>query len=244
MNVNDTVWKDKEVVRQFLKDIRGAIPLAEEQLQIILHIVRLLDKPIGNVLDIGCGNGILGELILSNVSKSNCVFLDFSEPMLKEAETSLSPFRERATFLRTDYKDENWWRDTVAYGPFDLVVSGYSIHHQTDENKRRIYGDIFRLLEPGGLFLNLEHVASRTRWIESVNDELLIDSFYEYHVRNKGEKSRDEIATEHHNHPDKGANILAYVEDQCEWLRAIGFLEVDCFFKIFEFALFGGRRPL
>ena len=92
--------------------------------------------------------------------------------------------------------------------------------------------------------MNLEHVASRTRWIESINDELLIDSFYEYHVRNKGEKSRDEIATEHHNHPDKEANILAYVEDQCEWLRAIGFLEVDCFFKVFELALFVGRRPL
>ena len=38
-------------------------------------------------------------------------------------------------------------------------------------------------------------------------------------------------------------NILAPVELQCEWLRRIGFEDVDCYFKIFELAVFGGRRP-
>jgi len=43
--------------------------------------------------------------------------------------------------------------------------------------------------------------------------------------------------------PDKAANILAPVETQCRWLRRIGFVEVDCYFKHFELAVFGGRRP-
>ena len=33
-------------------------------------------------------------------------------------------------------------------------------------------------------------------------------------------------------------NIPAPVETQCQWLRDIGFQEVDCFFKTFELALF------
>ena len=42
---------------------------------------------------------------------------------------------------------------------------------------------------------------------------------------------------------DKEANILAPVEVQCEWLRECGFEDVDCFFKFFELAVFGGRPP-
>jgi len=42
---------------------------------------------------------------------------------------------------------------------------------------------------------------------------------------------------------DKKENISAPVEKQCQWLRGIGFQEVDCFFKAFELALFGGKKP-
>jgi tRNA (cmo5U34)-methyltransferase len=34
----------------------------------------------------------------------------------------------------------------------------------------------------------------------------------------------------------------APVERQCEWLRDVGYADVDCFFKVFELAVFGGRR--
>jgi hypothetical protein len=33
------------------------------------------------------------------------------------------------------------------------------------------------------------------------------------------------------------------VDRQCQWLEAIGFVDVDCFFKLFELASFGGRKP-
>jgi len=33
-----------------------------------------------------------------------------------------------------------------------------------------------------------------------------------------------------------------HLEKQCEWLREIGFNEVDCYMKIFELALFGGIK--
>jgi hypothetical protein len=53
----------------------------------------------------------------------------------------------------------------------------------------------------------------------------------------------EEIAQEYKNRPDKAANILAPVELQCDWLREIGYEEVDCYFRIYELAVFAGRRP-
>ena len=50
------------------------------------------------------------------------------------------------------------------------------------------------------------------------------------------------FATEFYHRDDKKANILTSVETQCQWLREIGFQDVDCYFKILEIAIFGGLK--
>ena len=72
---------------------------------------------------------------------------------------------------------------------------------------------------------------------------MLIDSYYEYQLKRGSNKTREEVAREFVHRPDKATNILAAVESQCEWLRECGFEDVDCYFKIFELSIFGGRRP-
>ena len=44
--------------------------------------------------------------------------------------------------------------------------------------------------------------------------------------------------------PDREANKLLSVDVQCGWLREIGFEQVDCYFRIYELAVFAGRRPI
>lgn len=124
-----------------------------------------------------------------------------------------------------------------------MIVSGFAIHHQRDEGKQALYAEIFGLLKPGGIFLNLEHVASLSILGERGFDELFVDSLYAFHPQQGSQQTRVEIDQAYYNRLDKVANILAPVEIQCDWLRAIGFEEVDCFLKIFELALFGGIKP-
>ena len=80
-------------------------------------------------------------------------------------------------------------------------------------------------------------------WAEQAFDDLFIDSLWSQHQKVGGVKTRDEIAKEWYHRPDKTENILASVELQCAWLRGIGFCDVDCFFKLFQLALFGGKKP-
>ena len=68
----------------------------------------------------------------------------------------------RHTFWRMDYGDPEWSRDMHKRVYFDVIVSGFSIHHQPDTRKREIYQELYDLLEPGGIFVNIEHVKSAT----------------------------------------------------------------------------------
>jgi SAM-dependent methyltransferase len=195
-------------------------------------------------LDLGCGDGVLGAALLEVQPGARGVFLDFSEPMLEAARRRLDGGRGAGqVFVLADYGDRGWLEGRELSGAFDVVVSGFSIHHQDDARKRGLYGEILGLLAPGGIFLNLEHVASRSRWGEELFDDYFVDALTAYHARSGGGKTRAEIVAEYMNRADKAANQLAPVEVQCDWLRELGYVEVDCYFKAFELALFGGRRP-
>ncbi len=242
----DTVWQGAELAELFTTCVRGGIPLAREQLDLILRIVRRLAPEVGTVLDLGCGDGVLGRMVLSEHPQARCAFLDFSQPMLDLARKAIAKdgLEQRSQLLLADLGDAAWTRAVNASRPFDLVLSGFCIHHQPDRQKRRIYRQVFKLLKPGGLFLNLEHVASASEWAHSLSEELMIDSLYAHQQRLGKGMSREAVAREWVRRADKQANILASVDAQCAWLREAGFADVDCFFKALELALFGGLKPV
>jgi ubiquinone/menaquinone biosynthesis C-methylase UbiE len=236
-----SVWEVKEHARSFLKFERSAVPGAELQLAIIGTIAQhWCDNPL-RVLDLGCGDGILGRFLLNRFPGASGVFLDFSDTMLEAARESLSDNPE-STVLKADFASPKWLDTIAAHKPFEIVVSGFAIHHQPDERKKELYSEIYNLLSRGGIFLNLEHVESRTPEVEKLFEEFYIDHLYNYHVKSDPGATREAVAEGYGNRPDKKEDKLASADTQCRWLREIGFSDVDCFFKVFEIALFGGRR--
>lgn len=242
MQRQDVVWRAGSLVETFLTGVRGGLPLAAEQIEMMLRIVSARSTPVRHFIDLGCGDGILAAAVLARYASAEAVLVDFSEPMLDAARARFGDRQPTPRFVQADLADPSWLAALPTRADIDAVVSAYAIHHLSDERKRALYAEIFGLLAPGGVFVNVEHVASPTPWLAEIFDEMMVDSITAYHARQGTGKSREEVASEFVHRPDKVANILAPVETQTAWLREIGYSDVDCYFKALEFAVFGGRK--
>lgn len=237
---NDVVWQNPALAKNFLENVRAGVPYGVDQIEIMLRVLKARDAELETFVDLGCGGGALARAVLSEFPGARGVLIDFSEPMLDAARTQLESYGDQLQFIHADLAASNW--QTKLDSPVDAIVSGYAIHHLVHERKRALYGEIFSALNSNGMFINVEHVASATPWLEAQFDELMIDSLLAHHTATKTGKTREQIAYELVHRPDKVANILAPLETQLQWLRETGFQDVDCFFKVFELAVFGGRR--
>jgi ubiquinone/menaquinone biosynthesis C-methylase UbiE len=228
------------VAAAFLDERSLLIPDRQRQLEVMLRVIRFAPKEPHRVLDLGAGNAILLATVLETFPGTTGVAVDFSPLMLEQARRRLASFGSRATTLEGDLQTPAW--QNAVHGPFDVVVSGFAIHHLSHERKRALYREIYARLSEGGVFVNAEHVVSPTARIEEMFNDAMSEHLFETRRQRGEEVTRAQVHQEYLERPDRAANILASVEEQCQWLRDTGFHDVDCFWKYFELAIFGGIR--
>lgn len=206
------LWTEDAWALRYLRE-RDDIPHRREGLEVL---VELLPPAPRRVLDLGTGDGHTLALVRAARPGVSGVGVDFSPEMLRRATARFAAAPD-VTILEHDLDCPlPSWPER-----FDLVVSSFAIHHCVDERKRRLYAEVFDVLEPGGSFFNLEHVDSPT--------PALHDAF----LAAVGKTAAD----------DDPSNKLVAVETQLDWLRDVGFGDVDCFWKWRELALLGGTKP-
>lgn len=239
-----SAWKDKMTAEAFIHGRRAAIPNAADQLNVMLHILRHNEMPVTSFIDLGTGDGILCQLILEQLAGTKGYAVDFSPPMLEAAHQRLDPYANRIQIINADISAPGWQKNLCTCGneKVDAVVSGYCIHHLKDERKYQLYSEIYDLLNPSGLFINIEHVASHSLWGEMLSDEAFIDSIQAHESSLPEPRSREKISNDFYSRADKKENLLVPLETQCGWLKTIGFKEVDVFFKCYELAVFAGKK--
>ena len=167
------------------------------------------------VLDLGTGDGRLLALVKLNNPSVEGVALDFSEPMLEQVQKRFADDKD-IKIVKHDFSLPL----PSELGRFDCVVSSLAIHHLTHTRKKQLYAEIFNLLNPKGVFCNLEHVSSAT---ENLHSKFLATIGW----------------TPQSEDP---SNKLLDVETQLQWLRQIGFIDVDCDWKWLEIALLVGFK--
>jgi tRNA (cmo5U34)-methyltransferase len=208
--VSEATWRDAAKVEEYVGRVgRLAARQAGEA-----ELVEALPADVARVLDLGCGDGRLAALVLdARPDTTEAVALDSSPPMLELA-------RER---FRGDTRVEVREHDLAGalpdLGPFDVVVSGFAIHHLAHARKRSLFGEIVGALRPGGVFANLEVVQCAT---PELHEE------FNRRIDRPGGDPQD---------------VLAAVEPQLAWMREAGLVQVDCSWRWRGFALLVGQAP-
>lgn len=201
-------WTDPEQVDWYLQRIgRLEARLAGEAV-----LADVLPPAPERMLDLGCGDGRLVTVVRdARATVSEVVAVDRSSPMLQRAAER---FPEGSGVELRTWDLEH---PITPLGAFDVIVSGFAIHHLADERKRALLGEIAAQLRPGGSFLNLEVVASAT------------PTRHAEFLRAIGRDADD---------PE---DRLVSVEDQLTWMRDAGLAEVDCLWRWRGFALLVGE---
>ncbi len=205
---------------------RRLVPCFEDFYGTAVRLVSLRGGEVRRVLDLGAGTGLMSGAVLEAFPVAQLVLLDGAAAMLAEARERL-PERSITT-LEADL------RDPLPAGPFDAVVSALAIHHLEDADKRRLFDRIGRVLRPGGVFVNAEHVGGPTPWLERTYRELWREA-----CRAAGASEAEIGAAEGRMETDR----LSDVHSQLGWMAEAGLEQCDCFFKRLHFAVLAGWRP-
>jgi SAM-dependent methyltransferase len=206
------LWRSPEHALEYLAKA-DAIPHRTEGEGVLLEC--LPPQPL-RVLDLGSGDGRLLALVRLARPGAQAVAIDFSPTMLDLLRARF--VADPSVHIVAHDMDEPL---PASLGGFDAIVSSFAIHHLTHDRKRALYNEVYRLLNAGGAFCNLEHVASSTQFL---------------HERFLAALSIEPA----HEDP---SNKLLDVDTQLQWLRAIGFVDVDCHWKWRELALLAGTKP-
>lgn len=178
-------------------------------------LVECIPQDPARALDLGSGDGRLLSIVLQARRPVEAVALDFSPAMLERLRARFAE-RDNVSVMAHDMDVPL----PTALGTFDAIVSSFAIHHLAHERKRALYAEVFERLRPGGVFCNLEHVASPT------------EALHHLFLARLDVRPGDEDPS----------NKLLDVHQQLVWLREIGFTDVDCHWKWRELALLSGKR--
>jgi SAM-dependent methyltransferase len=202
-------WTSADHVQEYLGKADSIPHRAEGE----LTLLEVLPLQVHRILDLGTGDGRLLALAKERHPQAEAVALDFSPAMLERARQRFVNDRS----IRVVAHDLD--HPLPELGKFDAVISSFAIHHLMHERKRSLYAEIYRALNLGGSFCNLEHVSSPTLRLHG-------EFLQRLGVRPENEDP---------------SNKLLDLETQLEWLREIGFTDVDCLWKWRELALLVGR---
>ncbi|HXS60837.1 MAG TPA: class I SAM-dependent methyltransferase [Candidatus Sulfopaludibacter sp.] len=189
------------------------IPYKKDGEQVLIDFIPHSAK---RILDLGTGDGRLIKLLKTKLLKlDEAIGLDISPTMINMAKDS---FKENPLVKIKEH--DLSYPLPKNLGRFDVIVSGFAIHHLPHERKLTLFKEVFEMINPGGMFCNYDHVASST--IE-LHKQFLARTVY---------KKEDQ------------SNKLLDTEIQLKWLRDIWFTDVDCYWKWLEFALMIGVKPV
>ena len=224
--MSDSVSVFAEHAHEYHEQRRRIVPCFDSFYGTAVDLLGLRGGQVGRVLDLGAGTGLMSRAVLSRYPGAEVVLIDGAPEMIDRARAVLAG--ARATFVVADLRAE------LPPGPFDAVVSALAIHHLDHEDNRALLRRVVEVLRPDGAYVNAEHVAGRTPWLESTYRRLWRGA-----CQAAGASEEEIAAAEDRMRMDRSIDVAT----QLGWMTDAGLADCDCFFKELHFAVLAGWRP-
>jgi tRNA (cmo5U34)-methyltransferase len=239
MNFEKSEWIKRRSAQEFIENADFYILERKRLLKIMKSlfkhfiIVNIKNREI-KVLDLGCGDGILTHELLKTNKNLQATLVDGSSEMLENARKRL------ISYPNLDYI-QNTFQELIKNDltKFDFIVSSLAVHHLSLDQKKSLYKYIHDHLNGNGFFLNIDVVKAPSPDLEEWYLALWKEWIKEKEIENEISESFVQVPEKYKNNPDNHPDTL---KEQLDFLSAIGYKNVDCYYKYGIFSVFGGQR--
>ncbi len=207
--------------------ILKSVPHYKRMIGVIIEMLPFpRDKKI-DLLDVGTGTGNIAFNLKTAFPNARLTCLDLAPNMLAIAMTKLAGF-DGVDYIEADAAKYKFGKK------FDAIVSSLTLHHlETDKDKHAFHVKAFKALKKGGLFINADIVTAPDKKMQEVN----LARWQEHILKSS---SPEFVADRHKKY--KAEDRPAVLLNELNSLRQAGFKSVDCFWKYYNFAVYGGKK--
>jgi tRNA (cmo5U34)-methyltransferase len=213
---------NKDVAQVFDDMVSRSVPMYEDVTKAVVEWAGEVYQPGTNIYDLGCSTGTTIGAMCADFSRHNkfgrFVGIDNSQAMLSKAEAKLLPWlAEHEIVLKTD--DIQF---TSIYNA-STVIMNYTLQFVQVEDRLQVMKNIYDGLNPGGILILAEKVASESVLLNRKQIKL-----YETFKQKQG-YSRTEIERK----KEALDNVLVplTLENQMDMIKAAGFAHVEPVYK-------------
>ena len=208
--------------------VQKALPCYEELFSVAVASIPFATGQELTILDLGAGTGLFSYHVFQRYGNSHYTLVDVADQMLDISRKRFEESSGQFSYITGDY------RTTFPASQFDLIISSLSIHHLIDQEKKKLFKDIYRKLKPGGTFINVDQIKAPSEhfqemywstWLSKVRQSNAGEEQIQQSIRRRTEFDKDSTLV-----------------DQLKWLQEAGFERVDCLYHHYFVGVFFAQK--
>ena len=169
----------------------------------------------------GAGTGLLSYFWYQQCSSAEYVLVDIADEMLNVARKRFDGI-DSISYQVLDYSKE------LPDGDFDVITSALSIHHLENEDKQKLFAQIYDKLPIGGLFVNYDQFcAGQDKMDEWFN------SYWENQLAKSGLTEHDIELWKERKKLDRECSV----DEEIAMLRESNFKTIKCVYSYQKFSV-------
>ena len=232
---DNTIQRINALNREFYQTFSGSFSASRYQVQPGVKQIAKHFPSTGNILDIGCGNGNLMQVLQQNDFRGTYAGVDFSENLIIESQHVFQTLDSDPVF-QTHFSVFDLvmsdWNEFPLKMEWDVICAFAIFHHiPGKENRSRIFRHIQNILKPKSEFIfsvwqpqNSLHLKKR---FQAWNEVGLLESDVD-----EGDFLLDWKAEQSVDNKVGFRYVHIFNQDELEKLAAeIGFSIIECFYS-------------